>query len=201
MEKTGKSTVTLEHGSGARITVRCGTDGIDLIEVRGFAPPSAAPSAKDSMSSLGANLEQMKAEELARLSSVSPGTIPWIADTEACAKSAAELIGRALDGDADAVMKAAFLPVDELSLGEGFTGKVLRLLRHVPAGRYITYGELAKAAGSPKAARAVGAAMAANPVVVAVPCHRVFGSGGRFTGFGGGLGMKAHLATLESKIK
>ena len=76
----------------------------------------------------------------------------------------------------------------------------VKLLRYVPEGRYITYGHMAEAAGSPGAARAVGSAMASNPLLIVVPCHRVYGAGGRFTGFGGGLDMKAALAGREQDI-
>ncbi len=100
-------------------------------------------------------------------------------------------------GDMSAWEAIRLLPVDDGALGGGFTAKVLSLLRDVPPGRYISYGDMADAAGSPGAARAVGAAMASNPLLIVVPCHRVFGAGGRFTGFGGGLGLKAALAGLE----
>ena len=83
-----------------------------------------------------------------------------------------------------------------------FKRKVLEsLFREVGHGRYVTYGELAAMAGSPKAARAVGQAMATNPWPLVVPCHRVSGHGGRLTGFGPGLEMKRYLLELEGALK
>ncbi len=70
-------------------------------------------------------------------------------------------------------------------------------LRRVRRGEVITYGELARRVGKPGAARAVGRAMAANPVPPIVPCHRVIASGRRLGGYGGGLDMKARLLQME----
>lgn len=64
-------------------------------------------------------------------------------------------------------------------------------------GETVTYGELAAMAGRPGASRAVGGAMAANPVPILVPCHRVVAAGGRIGGYGGGLGTKRALLALE----
>ena len=70
-------------------------------------------------------------------------------------------------------------------------------LRRIPYGETRSYGELARTIGRPKASRAVGAANGANPLPIVVPCHRVIGSTGRLTGFGGGLDTKAALLALE----
>lgn len=70
-----------------------------------------------------------------------------------------------------------------------FTARVLRTLAQLPFGATTTYGELAAAAGSPGAARAVGRAMATNPFPVVIPCHRVLGAGGRLGGYSGGEGV------------
>lgn len=67
----------------------------------------------------------------------------------------------------------------------------------IPYGETSTYGELARAIGYPKAARAVGAASGANPVAIIVPCHRVLGSNGSLVGYGGGLPTKKWLLALE----
>ena len=67
----------------------------------------------------------------------------------------------------------------------------------IPCGETISYGELAARVGKPKAARAVGQAMAQNPVAPIVPCHRVIGADGSLVGFGGGLDMKARLLEME----
>lgn len=74
---------------------------------------------------------------------------------------------------------------------------VYERLREVPRGQVITYGALARAAGRWCAARAVGQAMARNPWPIVVPCHRVIGSDGGLTGFGGGLELKRRLLALE----
>jgi len=79
-----------------------------------------------------------------------------------------------------------------------FSIKVLRtLLKSVPRGRVISYGRLASLCGSPGAARAVGGAMASNPFPILYPCHRVLGSDGSLTGFGGGLELKRRMLEME----
>ncbi len=82
--------------------------------------------------------------------------------------------------------------------GPPFYQKVWRLLQDIDYGETKTYKELAKSAGSPKAARAVGSACAANPIVIIVPCHRVLAQSS-LGGFGGGLATKRWLLELESK--
>lgn len=81
--------------------------------------------------------------------------------------------------------------------GSEFQKKVWQLLREIPFGQTRSYRDLAKAVGSAKAARAVGAANSKNPLSIIVPCHRVVGSDGSLTGFAGGLETKAALLTLE----
>ncbi len=80
-----------------------------------------------------------------------------------------------------------------------FQQQVLRLTMEIPYGTVLTYGQLAKRVGSPKAARAVGGALAANPIPVIIPCHRVLASTGALTGFSGagGVLMKENLLTME----
>ena len=83
-----------------------------------------------------------------------------------------------------------------------FKQKVLKECAKIPSGKVSTYGKLAKKAGSPKAARAVGQTMASNPISLVIPCHRVIGSDGHLTGFGGGLNLKKKLLVAEGiKIK
>ena len=84
---------------------------------------------------------------------------------------------------------------------EGFSGRVLQLLLEIPYGSCRSYGELAVAAGSPKAARAVGAACHHNPIPIFIPCHRVVGKNGRLTGYAGGLPLKEKLLRLEGVIR
>jgi len=80
-----------------------------------------------------------------------------------------------------------------------FTRHVLETCAAIPYGATVTYGEVARNCGQPAAARAVGQVMARNPIPIIIPCHRVVGSGGRLTGFGGGLGLKAELLRLEAQ--
>ncbi len=72
-------------------------------------------------------------------------------------------------------------------------------LRRIPYGETTSYGDLAARIGRPKAMRAVGAANGRNPIPIVVPCHRVIGSGGDLTGFGGGLDTKEALLRLEAE--
>lgn len=83
-------------------------------------------------------------------------------------------------------------------VGTPFQRTVWQALRAIPYGRTLTYGELAARIGRPAAVRAVGLANGRNPVSVIVPCHRVVGSGGALTGYGGGLARKRQLLDLES---
>lgn len=83
--------------------------------------------------------------------------------------------------------------------GTEFQHRVWAELRRIPFGETISYGELATRIGKPTASRAVGAANGRNPLPVVVPCHRVIGSDGRLTGFGGGLPTKQALLDLERR--
>ena len=90
------------------------------------------------------------------------------------------------------------LPLD-LAGQTPFRTKVLRECARIPFGRVLTYGELAGKAGSPKASRAAGGAMAHNPIALIIPCHRVVGSDKGLHGFSspGGLKTKAILLSHE----
>jgi O-6-methylguanine DNA methyltransferase len=81
--------------------------------------------------------------------------------------------------------------------GTPFQLRVWRALEQIPYGETRSYGELARMVGRPGAARAVGAANAANPVAIVIPCHRVIQSDGRPGGYGGGLRLKQFLLDLE----
>jgi methylated-DNA-[protein]-cysteine S-methyltransferase len=84
-------------------------------------------------------------------------------------------------------------------MSRGFRRQVLEHLHaEVPYGRTVSYLELAIIVGNPKASRAVGSAMATNPIPIVVPCHRVLRSGGHLGGYGGGLPAKRLLLALES---
>ncbi len=91
------------------------------------------------------------------------------------------------------------LPVDLSGLPE-FNKRVLDELRRVPYGTLVSYGELARRAGQPGAARAVGRAMGSNPLPILFPCHRVVAQDGSLGGFGGGLPMKRALLELEGAL-
>ena len=82
-------------------------------------------------------------------------------------------------------------------LSRGYRREVLEALRRVPFGRTVTYGELAGRTGRPGASRAVGSAMATNPIPIVVPCHRVVRTGGALGGYGGGVDAKAWLLRHE----
>ncbi|MBI4497782.1 MAG: methylated-DNA--[protein]-cysteine S-methyltransferase [Chloroflexi bacterium] len=79
-----------------------------------------------------------------------------------------------------------------------FQQRVWAITRTIPRGQTRSYQWLAEQAGSPRGARAVGRAMATNPVPIVIPCHRVVGANGRLCGFGGGLDLKARMLRLES---
>lgn len=81
--------------------------------------------------------------------------------------------------------------------GSPFMLRLWQELCKVPYGATISYRDLAAAAGSPRGARAAGMACNRNPIAIFIPCHRVIGSSGSLTGFGGGLGLKERLLALE----
>jgi methylated-DNA-[protein]-cysteine S-methyltransferase len=83
--------------------------------------------------------------------------------------------------------------------GTEFQLRVWNALRLIPYGETISYAQLAERIGNPKAVRAVGLANGNNPIPIIVPCHRVIGSDGSLTGFGGGLSTKKKLLDLENK--
>lgn len=83
--------------------------------------------------------------------------------------------------------------------GTPFLTQVWSALRHIPFGQTASYKEVATTVGSPRAARAVGAANNRNPLAIVIPCHRVVGADGALVGFGGGLEVKAQLLELERR--
>ena len=83
--------------------------------------------------------------------------------------------------------------------GTTFQQRVWQALRRVRAGHTASYSEIASIIGTPSAVRAVGAANGANPVAVVVPCHRIIGSNGSLTGYGGGLRRKEWLLRHEGR--
>ena len=88
----------------------------------------------------------------------------------------------------------------------GFRGTPFQLLvwnalREIPYGKTLTYGELARRIGRPGAARAVGLANGSNPISIIVPCHRLVGADGTLVGYGGGVGRKRFLLSLEADVR
>jgi methylated-DNA-[protein]-cysteine S-methyltransferase len=85
--------------------------------------------------------------------------------------------------------------------GTEFQKRVWAELLKIPFGETISYGELARRIGNPAASRAVGRANATNPISLIVPCHRVIGTNGKLTGYGGGLELKDKLIAWERGIR
>jgi len=83
--------------------------------------------------------------------------------------------------------------------GTPFQLSVWKRLTEIPYGETISYGELARRIGNPAASRAVGLANGSNPIPIVIPCHRVIGSNGKLTGYGGGLPIKEKLLALERR--
>ena len=111
-----------------------------------------------------------------------------------------DAVRRALDEYFDGRRRAFDdVPVDWALVGP-FGRVVLGALRAVPYGQVTSYAGLSVAIGKPKAARAVGNALGANPVPIVVPCHRVLRSGGSLGGYTGGLDVKRHLLALEGTL-
>ena len=88
------------------------------------------------------------------------------------------------------------IPVDLFGL-EAFTRAVLTEIRHIPYGGLASYGAIARRLGRPSAARAVGQALARNPIPIVIPCHRIIRGDDSLGGFGMGLDMKERLLSIE----
>jgi methylated-DNA-[protein]-cysteine S-methyltransferase len=111
-----------------------------------------------------------------------------------------DAVRRQLDEYFDGKRTTFDLPVD-WRLSHGFRLVALRrLYDDVRYGETVSYKQLATMSGNPRASRAVGSAMATNPVPIVVPCHRVLDSAGRLHGYGGGLPMKEALLRLEGAL-
>ena len=117
-------------------------------------------------------------------------------DTTLLLEDAAAALQRYLSGENE---NLDHFPVDLSSLTP-FQQQVLERVRAIPYGQYETYGSIAQACRRPKAARAVGGALARNPLPLIIPCHRVVGSSGRLTGFTAprGVELKRQLLDMES---
>jgi len=119
---------------------------------------------------------------------IDPG---WTADTT----GVLTLVRRELDEYFAGHLKAFSTPL--VFSGTPFQNQVWNELCRIPYGETISYLDLANRINNPKAVRAVGMANGANPIAIIVPCHRVIGSNGSLTGFGGGLPTKRALLELE----
>ena len=119
-----------------------------------------------------------------------------------CAKAHGRVpasVGRALDRYFDGDM-AAFERIETAPRGTAFQERVWDALQTVPAGRTVSYADIAQRIGQPAAVRAVGLANGRNPVPIVIPCHRIIGRDGSLTGFGGGLERKAWLLRHEGAL-
>lgn len=129
-----------------------------------------------------------------------PGSAP---PTDASAKQAAssDLFAAAVSQlDAYFAGKRTTFELKLAPRGTAFQMRVWELLKAIPHGETISYGELARRAGNPAAARAVGAANGRNPLPIVIPCHRVIGADGKMIGYGGGLSIKRALLRLEGSL-
>ncbi|MGZ5933724.1 MAG: methylated-DNA--[protein]-cysteine S-methyltransferase [Rhizomicrobium sp.] len=106
----------------------------------------------------------------------------------------AKTLARYFDGDIEAIDD-----IPAAGQGTEFQLAVWKALRTIPAGTTLSYGALARQIGKPAAVRAVGLANGANPIAIVVPCHRVIGSDGSLTGYGGGLTRKRWLLAHEAR--
>jgi methylated-DNA-[protein]-cysteine S-methyltransferase len=105
-------------------------------------------------------------------------------------------LGDELSAYFSGALDAFTVPVDPA--GTSFQRSVWAALRAIPRGETISYAELARRVGRPKAARAVGAANGKNPIPIVIPCHRVIGANGELVGFAWGLGCKSWLLEHEA---
>jgi len=103
----------------------------------------------------------------------------------------------------EAYLDGKFTALDAIEVETGgteFQERVWRQLRRIPVGTTISYGELARRVGNPKASRGVGAANGRNPVAIVVPCHRVIGTDGTLTGYASGVERKRWLLAHEGAL-
>lgn len=116
-----------------------------------------------------------------------------------CVEGMTEVTGRAvaqLDEYFEGKRRAFDVPV--VFAGTEFQRRVWRELQRIGYGETVSYAELARRVGSPRAVRAVANANAVNPISILVPCHRVIGANGMLTGYGGGVEVKRRLLVLEN---
>ncbi|WP_245790733.1 methylated-DNA--[protein]-cysteine S-methyltransferase [Streptomyces monashensis] len=123
-------------------------------------------------------------------------TVPW--DATPAQRAVLDEARAQLDAYLGGRLRTFTLPLDLRRATAFVRETVVGLEEFVPYGRTSTYGELAKRLGRPKAARAVGRALGANPLCVVLPCHRIVGASGQLTGYAGGSAAKKYLLDLEA---
>ncbi|MGH9786684.1 MAG: methylated-DNA--[protein]-cysteine S-methyltransferase [Terriglobia bacterium] len=154
-----------------QVTVVCSEKGLRAVNLRPSQPQGRHHS-----------------ERLADRSARSPnGAAASLLARQALAEIAEYLAGR---------RRQFTVPLD--LAGTPFQLQVWKALRRIPYGETRSYGEIARAVGRPKAARAVGMANHSNPVAIIVPCHRVIAANGSLGGYAAGLGVKSRLLHLET---
>ena len=126
-----------------------------------------------------------------RHAKAAPAETAWEQTQEGPVAHAVRQLGEYFDG------KRTGFDLPLAPRGTVFQRSVWRQLQGIPYGETISYGELARRVGNPKASRAVGSANGANPLPIVIPCHRVIAGNGTLGGFGGGLPMKQSLLALE----
>ena len=147
------------------------------------------------LSSLGLNRVVIGSEQLAAGPDGTPSRRAG-ADPQDVLSSVLHDLKLLFEGDLDPLGLRFDYPIDLTWCGN-FTRLIMTGMASIPPGAVTTYGALAAAARSPRAARAAGSVVGANPLGVVVPCHRVIGSNGALTGNGGGLALKVALLALE----
>lgn len=117
------------------------------------------------------------------------------AESSPLTEEAAEMLSAYFRGEN---ISFSALPVD-LGKVTIFRAEILKAIRAIPAGEVRSYGEIAEMAGVPRAARAIGGAMASNPIPIVIPCHRIVAADGKLTGFSaaGGVCFKKYLLSME----
>jgi O-6-methylguanine DNA methyltransferase len=195
-----KETYRIDCGKFGQLVVEGNEKGLTMVTLEGDGriKDLEGISKTSTLGEAGIRIRRISACELLDIAkAAAKPQMPLRLSAKVLCEKAGNLIAGFLSGDKQAWEKISELPIDPDALGDRFVGRVLQLLRHVPCGCYITYGDMAEAAGNSKGPRAVGMAMSMNPLLIVVPCHRVYGKLGNFNGFGGGLGLKASLSKLE----
>lgn len=139
--------------------------------------------------SFGEGLERAMRREYPD-ASLTPGETP---------ETVRETLAAYFAGDMTALDRTPW-SLDGAMAGDGFQARVWKALAQIPAGRTISYGEMAKRAGDPGAAQAAGVALNRNPIPLILACHRVVGADGAMVGFGGGLERKTWLLRHEGAL-